>query len=660
MKTRKRIGLMIVNPEIIYQKRVMEGLLKQCERYDYDIVSFSPLVDIWFRDRRYLRSELNIWNLINFDLIDGLIIVPISMTRNEDYSEVEKLSKSLKERCNKPIVSIDLPMEGAEAVFTDDAPAFRAILSHILDTHKIPPEEIYLLSGRKGLEISESRIRGCREELAARGIDPSLLKVHYGDFWYASGSRLADKIITHEEPMPRAIICGNDYMAIGLTNRLIAAGIDIPGQIIVTGYDATMDAVVNEMPITSFVPPVSGTAQRAVNKLHKLLEPEAPEIPADEVSEEYLCIGASCGCQTNLNYIRHNFEHALYKSSHDYTHGFRADSSDMSTITESYMLENMTAAKNPAECLGSVFNHTYLLMPYHNFYLVLRPDWLNAYRRIRDGYPERMRLVVHSVPSDEDSEDKNEFYEDSPSRDFPSSQMLPQLTQPREKPSIFYFAPVHFQQDSLGYCVLQCTLDQELKLSAVFRNWVRNVNNALEMTRVQNRLISYSLYDNMTGLYNRRGMDRTFSRMCRSASDRDSCFVCVIDMNWLKMINDNYGHPEGDYAIMQLARCASAIASDDRFCAVRAGGDEFFVIGIGQFDESMTYTKKEQLLSWIERINRTSGRPYKISAGIGCCLRKYSPGVKLEELIHEADMNMYEHKKLLKQQSGSEKRDNRR
>ena len=648
MKTRKRLGLIIVNPEQIYQSRILDGIMTQCERYDYDVLSFTPLIDIWFQQKEYLNAEKNIFNLINFDLIDAMIVVAISMTRNEDHSEVLKVAKYLKEHCPKPCISIDLPMEGAELVFTDDAPAFRKITAHILDVHKVPADKIYMLSGRHDLDISINRVRGFREELESRGLPYDWHRVFYGDFWYSGGNTVAEKIIKGEVPMPRAVICGNDHMAIGLANSLRRAGIAVPEQVIVTGFDATQDAVVNEIPMTSFVPNVSGTAQEAVNMAHRLIEPDVPEIPADEVSEDNLCIGASCGCQTNIDYIRHNFQSALYKASHDYTHGFRADTADMSTVVESYMLEKMTAAKTPDECFENIYLQTYLIAPYSNFYLMLRPDWLNTYKTLRVGYPDTVRPVVHAVPQGRTSEDTVQYHDDDPSRDFPTSKLLPQLDDPREKPSIFYICPVHYQEDTLGYCILQCALEEKVTLTAVFRNWIRNVNNALEMIRVQNRLLSYSLYDSMTGLYNRRGMDRSFSEMRRKATPEDKCFVCVIDMNWLKRINDQYGHPEGDYAILQLARCASEMVTDERFCAVRAGGDEFFVIGIGRFEDSMPELKQKRLQEDIDRINRESGKPYSISAGIGCALRPYSESIKLEELIHEADMNMYRHKELVK------------
>ena len=650
MKNRKRIGVMVVHPEQIYQKRVMEGIMIQCERYDYDVVCFTPLVDIWFSNKDYLNAELNIWKLINFDLIDAMIVVSISLTRHTDVSEINKVEKFLREHCKKPVVSLDIPMEGAEYKFTDDAPAFRKITAHVIDVHGVDPNDIYFLSGRSNLDISVARVKGFCEELLSRDVKPDISKIFYGDFWYSGGARLAERIISGELAVPRAVICGNDHMAMGLANRLHKAGIKVPEQVIVTGYDATQDAVVNEIPITSFVPDVSGSAEEAVNLIRQKIDPDLPVLPTDPISDNGLRIGCSCGCQTDIDYIRANFQHTLYKVSHDYTDGFTSDIADMSTVIESYMLEKMTQTKSPDESLDAIYQLTYLLKPYRNFYLVLRPDWLNTYHTLRNGYPDTVRTVIHSIPEGEDSEDPENFHRDEPSHDFPTTKLLPSLCAKRAKPAIFYFAPVHFQEDTLGYCVLQCDLSDRVRLTPVFRFWVRNVNNALEIIRVQHRLLGYSLYDSMTGLHNRRGMDQAFRRLCRKASVRDSCFVCVIDMNWLKRINDEYGHAEGDYAIMQLARCASDLVTDDSFFAVRAGGDEFFVIGIGRYPEKLAADKKKALLKGIEHINRVSGRPYEISAGVGCCLKKYSPGVKLETLIHEADQNMYEHKKQVKSQ----------
>lgn len=652
MNNRKRIAVFIVNPEIIYQQRLMDGIMTQCERYDYDVLSFTALKDIWFSQREYINAELNIFNLVNYERIDGIVVMSLSMKRNSNISVITKLANTFRENFKgKPVVFVDFPyeLEGSKTIYTNDLPAFRKITAHVLDVHGVPADQIYFLAAQKGLEISESRITGFRQEIESRGykVDPS--HIFYGDFWYGTGRQLAGRIISGELAMPRAVICANDHMAIGLTNELVENGIKVPDQIIVMGYDATQDAVLSDTPITSFTPNVAGTAEEAINIIHRQIDPDEPVIPADEVSDDNLCIGSSCGCQINIDYLRANFKTALYRAAHDYTKGFVADTTDVSTIIESYMLEKMTENQTPADCLAEIYKQTYLLNPFRHFYLCLRPDWLNTYKTLTEGYPTMMREVIHSTPENTEIDGLPLFYTESSDNEFPTEQMLPELDMPRDKPGIFHFAPVHFQGDTLGYCVLHCDLETRVTLTAVFRNWVRNVNNALEIVRVQNRLLSYSLYDSLTGLYNRRGMDRAFSHLCRISSEADSCLVSVVDMNWLKKINDNYGHPEGDYAIQLLARCVADLASDERSFAVRAGGDEFFVIAVGRYDEDSCRQNIEKLLSSVERSNSSSGKPYSVSASIGCCVKPYNPDIKLEDLIHEADTNMYRYKYKIKE-----------
>lgn len=101
MAKRKLIGVLAANPEGIYQQRIMEGLLAQCRLYDYDVAAFSPLVQVCHYFTPYLKGELNIFELINFDLIDGLIIPPILLSENEEYKKLDKIMEFIGKKNNK-------------------------------------------------------------------------------------------------------------------------------------------------------------------------------------------------------------------------------------------------------------------------------------------------------------------------------------------------------------------------------------------------------------------------------------------------------------------------------------------------------------------------------------------------------------------------------
>ena len=92
-KRRKRIGLFVAYPELTHVRRVMEGIMMQCKKYDYDLCVFSSSVHFSFKYARYVHGEANIFKLANFDLLDGVIIDSIAMTGDKyDTSLIDKLN----------------------------------------------------------------------------------------------------------------------------------------------------------------------------------------------------------------------------------------------------------------------------------------------------------------------------------------------------------------------------------------------------------------------------------------------------------------------------------------------------------------------------------------------------------------------------------------
>lgn len=260
---RKLIGFIVANPEAVYQQRVMNGLLEQCSKYGYDCAVFSPLVQTCHFYREYLNGEVNIYELINFDKLDGVIVAALPLTEDNTTWVRDMVVRLLKEKCTKPVISLDMPLGDFPVVYTDDREAFSVITAHILDVHEC--RKIYFLTGLEGHAVSEQRLAGFRDMMEKRGLEVSPESVFYGDFWYSGGEALAERIAGGEVERPEAVICASDHMAIGLANRLVSHGIRVPEDIIVTGYDATSEAVINDITITSFQPEISKAAAEAVN-----------------------------------------------------------------------------------------------------------------------------------------------------------------------------------------------------------------------------------------------------------------------------------------------------------------------------------------------------------------------------------------------------------
>ena len=637
---RKIIGCLICRPEGIYQKRMFDGLLTQCERYGYELAVFCPLVDISHYNDDYLKSELNILNLIDYDRFDAIIVASLPFVANDNYAPLERIREDIDRRCHKPVVSMDLALGDYPVVSTDDTSAIAEITRHVLRVHDC--KRVYFLTGTQGHNVSEKRLAGFKRGVESCGMEFSMDNVFYGDFWYSSGEQLADRLLSGELEWPEAVICSSDHMAIGLANRLDKAGIKIPEQLIITGFDATEDAALNEHNVTSYIPEISRMAEETINRVRELIEPDAELIPPRSIGVNSVVIGSTCGCRENTRRLKEMLGAYLYRFNHNFGDNEVNYNEDIGCLIESYMLEDLTQAQSPIECLKRTYAQSYLFRPYTHFYLCMREDWLDTESHLTEGYPEQMRCVIHSIPETEPEYSPSAIHCRNDNRDlFNTKDMLPALFEEREEPHVFYFAPVHFQDDTLGYAVLQCRISERITPTTVFRNWLRNATTALEMARVQSSLISSALIDSMTKLYNRRGMELRLNDMISTAEHDYSYLAMVIDMDGLKAINDTYGHNEGDYGISTISSVTRCITEGNEI-AVRAGGDEFYILGVGHYDDpSVIESRIKRFYEILDGQNAGSIKPYKISASVGWCIKPMDEVHGINEVISVADVNMY-------------------
>lgn len=161
----------------------------------------------------------------------------------------------------------------------------------------------------------------------------------------------------------------------------------------------------------------------------------------------------------------------------------------------------------------------------------------------------------------------------------------------------------------------------------------------IEHIRQSERFKEEALSDSMTGLFNRRGWDKLL------ALEEDRCkfyghpaAIIMIDLNDLKIINDNQGHDAGDELIQKTASTLSKCVRSNDIVA-RLGGDEFAVLSI-----------ENNLINAIGLANRIlqAFEEANISAAIGVAVR--NPTYGLLTAMHEADKKMYQHKRMLKTQ----------
>ncbi|MBR6069170.1 MAG: GGDEF domain-containing protein [Ruminococcus sp.] len=641
--SRKRLALIISDPSADYSQAVITGVRDQCARYDYDLLVFSTMVKVCHPDKHYLDGELNIFNLINYDLVDGVLVASLALVEDQVRSVIEKLEADMHEKCRKPVVSLDLEFGGYPTVFVDDRIAIRNVVKHLVGEHGC--KRIYCLTGPKDYSVSEGRAEAFCEQMRAEGLDASQDNVFYGNFWYTSGEEFADRIISGEVAMPDAVVCANDYMAIALANRLISGGIRVPEQVRVTGYDATKEALFNSISITTYTPDVYSMAASAVNLIHGKIEPDVPEVRIEQLTDSGVRTGVSCGCIQNADDLRRLYGAGLNPNERMKNADGSLTVNDMQGLHESYMFETLSVVQDKDKILDTITDVAYLLQPYRRFYLVLRTDWSDTSKHCVTGYPDTMRCVLRCIPQNETVyENEPRYSADSEQYDFPTEQMLPALDEERDQPVVFYFLPSHFSDDTIGFAVLQTAMDAKRTADEVSTLWLRNVNNSLHMVRVVSKLIDYSVRDPLTGLLNRRGLEMMYDRRKESLGADDNILIWMIDMDGLKYINDHFGHEHGDFGLISIAEAMRTVSGEDDI-VVRIGGDEFVIIAAGALTEqdgNARIRAFEQTLA--DKNSSQAGRAFDVSASIGCVVFSAAEKDALDEKLKEADRLMYEYK----------------
>ncbi|MBE6825654.1 MAG: GGDEF domain-containing protein [Ruminococcus sp.] len=622
MNGRKKICVIMCDLHHPYQQEVMKGIIMQAHHMDYDVAVFTKFMNI-DEENEYQYGENRIFSLLDYSLFDGVIHAPCSIGKR---ALREHFVKDLAENCRVPVVALEIEHDEYKTVSVDDASAFEQLVSHLIEHHNA--SDILCLTGFAGNLQAEERLQGYRNAMIKHGLPLREDRMIYGDFWKEGALNLAQSIADGTIEKPQAIVCASDFVAITLTNRLVELGFRVPDDILVTGFDNSQDAEENIPSITSYARPLLDLGMRAVAALHEEITGECALLV--ENNKGYLVPAESCGCgisfiqkfQKRKNVDKYNSHRNLFYTSH--------------------MAESLNSAPTINRLLEKICTFLYLNNNMKDFYLCLNDQWDDISRNDTEGseymeYTDTMRLRIQC-------RDEQIMIVDEP---FEKKIILPALYEECDHPRTLYFTPLHFNERCFGYCAMGYGTAPQA-FDEVYHSWIRNINNALEFVRVRNifnvmsqRLYMASIRDALTGLYNRKGFDQ-FSEECyeKARQTGKKLLVIAADLDCLKPINDNYGHLEGDKAIVAAANALNSCFETDAICA-RVGGDEFFLIGCADYEDDVAAHYEQHVAKSLDHYNKRSGKPYPVEVSIGCLCRPVTEEDTLQNMLDEADIMMY-------------------
>ena len=287
LKKRKIIGVLLAQAEREYQSKLMSGIAERAFELGYDCFVFSDPIKAE-PGENVRRGAQNIFDLINFDMLDGVIIVPDTFYNKKTAEFAEQI---VLRKFKGAVVSVDHRSGDMPVIMGDDASAIESLTDHLIEKHGC--RIIDFFSGVPGHEHSARRLEGYVRSLKKHGIAYEPARVHDGDFWYNMGEKTAEDILSSPLPRPQAVVCACDTQAISLCDAFAHRGIKVPEDIKITGYDR-IKAGTNHVPsITSAEIPAKQTGANAVEYLHSVIENKPFEPRAYSAD---MVLAQTCGC----------------------------------------------------------------------------------------------------------------------------------------------------------------------------------------------------------------------------------------------------------------------------------------------------------------------------------------------------------------------------
>jgi diguanylate cyclase (GGDEF)-like protein len=150
----------------------------------------------------------------------------------------------------------------------------------------------------------------------------------------------------------------------------------------------------------------------------------------------------------------------------------------------------------------------------------------------------------------------------------------------------------------------------------------------------------FSEKDVLTKLNNRRFMIHTFPKLITTANRAQKRLILYfIDVDNFKTINDTHGHDFGDQVLQHIAKVLM-FHSRKVDMVVRWAGDEFLIFS--PFSDELS---KETMINNIKNELQLTSNEVNMAISVSIGTATYPNNAqKLDDLIHEADLNMYKHK----------------
>jgi diguanylate cyclase (GGDEF)-like protein len=559
------------------------------------------------------RNENIVFNLAKSTQFDGILTFRNTLT---PYHGQSKLDHYLKDFDNTKIVSIGEQSDNYSSVCLDNYHSIQLTINHLLE-HDL--KRFMYIGGPLTNQDAKDRLNGLQDFLKQHHIQ--LLDSFEGDFSYEFGFKVVNEMCQNNQVLPEAFICANDEMAIGAYSALIAHQIKVPEEVKLVGFDDNEKGRHIEVPLTTI-------NQGFINMVDSGLDVIRKGHFENLVLPGELIIRESCGCTSLIKAASEEyFEKKVYIEKYQQLH---------QTLMDNLELQAQLSYTNDLNQLGIQLKR--LLAHYHDFefHICLIDKSSNSIGNpLEFTFPKRMNCFLSLIDG--------QFYENT---EFNTSDILPYTIKEKTSTRVFYVYPLRVEDVSFGYIVCNTATAKDRR----FVSLKDLLNISLNRIKMQREIESYKLElenlsykDSLTRSYNHRGFHYySEPHFKESISLGLKPALLYGDVDYLKLINDTYGHASGDIIIVAASDLLHQVFQND--IVARIGGDEFIVF-IKDFSFNDQVSLDETLSEMMKQKNDELNQDFNFKMSFGLCVYDSSKHQHLEEMIREADNLLYERRK---------------
>lgn len=340
----KNIGILVDSVEDNCEYEICEGIKKYSHQTNSNICIFEGVNNLHYSglDNQYSVIKDFILN----SKLDGLIMLTGYML---EQFKTGGLKKYINSFTDLPIVSVSLIIEGIPSIISDNKKGINDLVNHLVDIHC--SNILGFISGPEYHIESSYRLNIFKESLSKRQISFSKNNFVYAkSLTRQGGYKAAKKLLGGKATsLPDAIVCCDDYLALGVIEYLTERKIRIPDDIIVSGFDDIKHSDITLTPLTTIKQSFFDIGYKALEQLFYLIK--SNETDDLTIIDTKLIIRNSCGCFNSDSLTFKNRNH-YYKnnSSHTKSRIELKEEINIHLASMSFLLEE------PIEIIKSLFD----------------------------------------------------------------------------------------------------------------------------------------------------------------------------------------------------------------------------------------------------------------------------------------------------------------